>query len=262
MLKFIHLRIIVALALLLVAVAMQTVHAQNATPIVITTTPEPPTVNLNQAAQGAVDVTESAAKATATTVSDFITRLVQRPQSEALRVLFIIGGLVLLLGGWRIYEFIILIAGFLIGASFASALVQDQGTTITIAAILVGGLIGAALSIFVYYLAVFLIGGYIGIVLTEGLASVLSLAPVSPIVLFIAAVLGGIVLVGLSFELLVLLAVVVGAQMISLGLGLGIEWTIVFVIIGVIVQLVAVRSVGYPIRRRPTWRRPWRRATV
>jgi len=247
----------IAIVLLMLAMILPA-SAQDVTPFP-TPTLEGPVVNLEEAAEGAVNATEAAAQATASGISNLVARLLQPPRSEVVRFLLIVGGIILLFVGWRVYEFIIIIAGFLIGAAFATALVDPTNTVWTIGAFLIGGLIGAALSIFVYYIAVFLIGGYIGIVLTEGAVQALGFSPVSSIVLFIMALIGGLILVGLSFELLLILSVLVGAQMVALGLGLGIEWTLIFAALGILVQFIAARTTGYRIRRRPVWRNPLRR---
>lgn len=206
-------------------------------------------------AEGLVDATVQTAEGTVGFLEGFLNRLTQTPQSEIVRVLLVVGGVLLLVFGWRVYDFIVVIAGFLIGASVAMALVTSTSTMITLAAFLLGGLLGAVLSVFLYYIAVFLIGAYIGIVLTSALASALSLTPISPFVLLIGGLIGALVLLGMAFEFLLLLSALVGAQMLSLGLGLGFTWTLIFAIAGVIIQLVSMRMMRYDYRtyrrRRP-----------
>ncbi|HEX2621481.1 MAG TPA: hypothetical protein VHL11_15085 [Phototrophicaceae bacterium] len=200
-----------------------------------------------------VDLTVQTAEGTANFLEDFLNRLIRSPQSEVMRILLVVGGVILLAVGWRIYDEIVIIAGFLIGASIAVSLVTTNNTLLLVGALLIGGLIGAALSAFLYYVAVFLIGAYIGILLTSALATALSMTPISAIALLIGGVIGGLVLLGLSFEFLVLLSSLVGAQMLSLGLGLGVVWTLLFALMGVIIQLGLMRTYKYDFRRR---RRP------
>jgi hypothetical protein len=126
----------------------------------------------------------------------------------------------------------------------------------------IGGLVGALVSIFLYHVAVFIIGAYIGILLTGSIAAALSLTPVSPLALLIGAIIGGLILLALSFEFLVLLSAVVGAQMLSLGLGLDAIWTFVFALIGIVAQLGLMRAYKYDFRRRRSGRvYPFRRRT-
>ena len=202
-------------------------------------------------AEEIVDLTSQTAEATVSTVEGFLNNLVQTPHSDVARILLILGGLILLLVGWRIHDVIILIAGFLIGASIAISLVVSDSTLVNIAVLVIGGLIGTALSIFLYYVAIFLIGAYVGIALTGGLAAALSLTPVSALALLIGGIIGGAILLGLSFEFLIVVSALIGAQMLTLGLGLNVIWTLVFAVIGIIIQLALTRALNYTVRRRP-----------
>jgi hypothetical protein len=233
--------VLAALTLLVPAVI-----AQDATPTVFD-----PAVTPGSIAEELVELTTTTAEATAATLDEFLTTLVQTPKSDVARVLLIGGGLILLVAGWRIYEIIILIAGFIMGASIASALVVTDSLLVSTAVLLLGGIIGAVLSVFLYYIAVFFIGAYIGMALTNGLAVTLGLLPVSALALLLGGMIGGIVLVGLSFEFLIVLAALVGAQMLTLGLGLDAIWTLILAVIGVIVQLGLTRTLGYEFRRSP-----------
>lgn len=211
-------------------------------------------------AEGIVDFTVDAAESTANSLEGFLNRLITTPQSDIARVLLIAGGVVLLLAGWRVYDFIVIIAGFIIGASVAVALVSADNTFLVIAALLLGDMLGAVLSVFVYYVAVFLIGVYIGIALTNALLTALSLTPISPFVLLIGGIIGGMVLLALSFEFLALMSSLVGAQMLTLGLGLPVLWTVIFAIVGVAVQFGFMQALHYDFRRRPRYYNPLRRA--
>jgi len=229
-----------------------------ATPGTVTqTTPIPG----EEVAEELVDITVDAGQATVGLIEDFINRLTTAPKSDVVRVLMILFGVLLLLAGWRIYDYIALIAGFIVGALVAMSLVNSTDSLVTLLTALIGGIIGAALGAFLYYVAVFLIGVYVGVVLTTQLALVLAVAPVSPLVLLIAGLIGGLLMVGLSFELLILFSALVGAQMITLALGLSPLWTLLIAIVGVIIQLGLARTFRYDFRRRarPFYRR---RATI
>ncbi len=185
-------------------------------------------------------------------------RVLQPPTSETARIILIIGGIILLVAGWAVYDFIILIAGFLIGGLIALSFFNEPNTVIALAVFVVGGLIGAALAAVLWFLAVFLIGGYIGIVLTRSLAVALGFGLPSDIVLLIALIVGGVLLLLISFELLIVFSAIVGAQMVALGFGLEAQWVILLAILGIVLQIVITRSRGVAIRRRPRsvlWRR-------
>lgn len=212
-----------------------------------------PTINpqpAEEAAADIVDATVEAAEETATALDEFIERLTTSPQSDVARVLLVVGGIILLAAGWRVYDFIIIIAGFLIGAMIMLSLVTTENTLIALGAMLLGGLVGAALGAFLYYVAVFLIGAYLGTLLTAAAANALSLEPVSALALLAGGIVGGVVLIGLSFEFLVLLSSLVGGQMLSLGLGLGVGWTVLFVLAGIVIQFALIRGFNYDFRRR------------
>jgi hypothetical protein len=234
------------LLLLLVMIPATVSLAQDV--IVVTATPISDAA-VEEAAEDIVDFTTQTAQATANTLQDFVNRLIQTPKSEIARVLLILGGVILLVAGWRVSDFITLIAGFLIGVMVALSLVPSDNSLISIATILIGGLIGAALGYFLFYVAIFLIGAYIGIVLTNGLAIQLTLLPANPIVLVLAALIGGLVLTGLSFQFLILISALIGAQMITLGLGLAPVWTLVLAAVGVIVQIGLARYYNFDLRR-------------
>jgi len=233
-----------------------------ATPIpIITATPggvvQPTVIPGEEVAGELVDITVDAGQATVSLIDNFIARLTTSPQSDLMRVILILGGVLLLLAGWRIYDYIALIAGFIVGALVAMSFVNPSDQLVSLLVALVGGVIGAALGAFLYYVAVFLIGVYVGVLLTNGLAATLTLAPVSPFVLLIGGLIGGLLMVALSFELLILFSALVGAQMITLALGLPPLWTLVIAVIGVIIQLGLARAFRYDFRRRvrPFYRR-------
>lgn len=239
-----------SLALAGIASAQDVIEPPTATP-----TPDP-------AAAGVIDAASGAAEAFTNTALTIWEQLSQTPQSDAVRVLLIIGGVVLLIGGWLVYEWIILIAGFMIGAVTALTLLNQPDTLVALLIFLIGGVIGAALGALLYYVAVFLIGGYVGIVVTQQLAVAFHLLPVTLIAVLLGFIIGGMILVLLSLELLIVFSAIVGAQMIALALNLGVEWMILLALVGIVLQLVAIRSRGVTIRRRPVRRMLWRRGVI
>jgi len=204
--------------------------------------------------------TINAAEATTDILVNFFNRLTQTPESTLMRVVMIVVGLVLLVAGWRVYEFIIVIAGAMVGAAIATSLVVSTDAVVNLIVLLIGGVIGAVLSMFLYYVAVFLIGMHFGILLTNGLATTFALQPVSPLVLLIGGVIGGIILLGLSFQFLIILSSLVGAQLLVVALGLPTIWILVIALIGIILQFGLTRTYNYDFRRRRTY--SYRRRTA
>lgn len=223
--------------------------------VAATATPVPEAVT-----NSVVDTAAEAANAITGTALNLWDQITQTPQSDLARIVMVVGGVVLLIAGWYVYEWVILIAGFLIGGTVALGLVTSSDALLGLVVFLVGGVIGAALGAVLYYIAVFLIGGYIGIALTEAIAVALNLTPITLLAVIIGFILGGIVLVLLSMELLVVLSAVVGAQMIALALNLGVGWVLLLALIGIILQFAAARSRGVDFRRRPMRRTIWVRS--
>lgn len=226
----------------------------SSTPFVVTPIP------FDNTAQGLVDITTQTTENAASTLMNFVAPLLQPPQSEIGQLILVVGGVLLLIAGWRVYEFITVIAGFLVGVLLAVQMIPPDNQLLVIIGLIIGGVIGAVLAAYLFYIAVFFIGAYIGILIVNGLAGFMATgAEMPPLVLLIAGIIGGVVMIGLSFEFLILLAAVVGAQMIVLGLGMDAGWVIVLAIIGVVVQLFLTRRFQYEIRRRPTRMNPFRR---
>ena len=236
------------LLLLLVGLGISAALAQEPPPP--TRTPAPGST-LEQTARDAVDITEDIAQATARTLQDFLDQITITPESDALRLLLIVAGALLLVAGWRISQFIIIITGMAVGAILAVTLVGEAEGIMPLVALIIGGLLGAGLAALLYTVAVFFIGAYIGLVLVNAAASVLGVDQVSAVALLIGAAIGGVLLLGLSFQLLVLLSAVVGAQMLTQGLDLASEWTLLLAIGGILIQLIAIRTFHIDIRRRP-----------
>jgi hypothetical protein len=252
----------VLVLILLIALALAIPAGALLAQEIVEPSPEPGeiVIDTEEAAEGLVEASEEVATEAANVIEDFINRLSGAPQSDLLRALLVLGGAVLLVGGWRVYEFAILLAGIILGAAVGAQITANSEELIQIAAMVAGAVIGGLLAVYVYFVAVFLIGFYIGVQLLFAAAIALEWTPVSYIALLVAGFIGGIVLVALSTELLIVVASLIGAQMLTLGLGLSAEWTIVFALLGIVIQFLAARYSGYTTRRRRV--RPvirWRR---
>jgi len=213
--------------------------------------------DISRAADEAVEATETFTDVTGTQIESFLQRLVEPPSSQLAQVLFIVAGIVLLVFGWRVYNYIVILAGAWVGASLASAAIVTNSFIIEVAAILIGGFIGAMIAVFLYFIAVFIIGMYVGAILTTTLAIALNLTPISGLVLLVGAIIGGFILMALSAELVIFISALVGAQMLTAGLGLNREWMLIFAIMGIAIQIAATRFYSIDLRRTP--RRAWLR---
>jgi hypothetical protein len=77
-------------------------------------------------------------------------------------ILLLIGGLLACFAGYRIFRTVLAIYGFILGAMLASSTMGSDQTFWMIVAAVVGGLIGAVIMVFAYFLGVALLGAGIG----------------------------------------------------------------------------------------------------
>ena len=115
-------------------------------------------------------------------------------------VLYVLVGLGILVGalqcfyGYRIFKFILGLTGFLLGGALSIVIgyTISQVEAFVLLTGLVGGFIGAALMVTLYYVGIFLIGAILGSVLGTVFYAVAEGNP-DPAVLLILAVLAGII---------------------------------------------------------------------
>jgi hypothetical protein len=86
------------------------------------------------------------------------------PQSYELpaAVVLVFGGLLACFAGYRLFKFVLGIYGFVLGAMLASSAMGVTNTTGMIVASLVGGVCGALLLMFAYFIGIALVGAGLG----------------------------------------------------------------------------------------------------
>lgn len=210
------------------------------------------TIDTEQAAEQIIQVSGSVAEQAAEWFNTFINNLYNVPQSDAVRLALVIGGIILLMLGARVYKNIILIAGAIVLAANLVAIVGSDNLTVNIVLIIIGAILGALIARFLFYVAVFLIGAYVGIIATASVILTFDVGPVPAWIILLAALIGGFVMVALSFELLLILSSIVGAQMLVLGLGVRpvVLWVLILTIVGILIQFILARRLGFSLRRR------------
>lgn len=77
-------------------------------------------------------------------------------------ILLLIGGLLACFAGYRIFRTVLAIYGFILGAMLASSTMGSDQTFWMVVAAIGGGLIGAVIMVFAYFLGVALLGAGIG----------------------------------------------------------------------------------------------------
>jgi hypothetical protein len=173
------------------------------------------------------------------------------PLLNALRVVFALSGLALLVAGYKIYRFVIALPGFLIGAALGAGLgfSADENVLLAILGLVLGGAIGAAIALFLHDLAVFLVGALIGAALAAGLYASLSSSAPPALLVIIAGVIGGVVLLALAHFWIVVLSSVVGAGLFGIAINAGAGWMLLFCLTGIGVQYGVAHALGDKLPR-------------
>src|SRR5471030_870771 len=77
-------------------------------------------------------------------------------------ILIVLGGTLACFAGYRLFKVVLGIYGFVLGAMLASSMMGATNTTGMIVAALVGGLAGALLLMFAYFIGIALVGAGLG----------------------------------------------------------------------------------------------------
>lgn len=101
------------------------------------------------------------------------------------------GGLLACFLGYRLFRIVLAIYGFILGALFGSSLAAATNTAMLVAAALVGGILGALVLLFAYFVGVALIGAGLGALVVNLVWTQVGGDP-SPLVVILVAVLGAI----------------------------------------------------------------------
>ena len=137
---------------------------------------------------------------------------------------FILSGAILLgllfcFFGYRIFRFVLAVAGFILGASFVAGftytLTDGEDLLIILIAGVAGGLILGALFLFLYSAGVFLIGAVFGILLFSTTASSLNINT-PPILYIVPALAGGILSLLIQRFMIILITSFTGAWVVAM----------------------------------------------
>jgi hypothetical protein len=77
-------------------------------------------------------------------------------------IVFLIGGMLSCFAGYRLFKLVLGIYGFILGANLASSMMGASHGTQLIAAALVGGVLGACILVFAYFIGIALVGAGLG----------------------------------------------------------------------------------------------------
>lgn len=77
-------------------------------------------------------------------------------------ILLVLGGAVACFAGYRLFKTVLAIYGFILGAMLASSLMGGTNTVGMVVAAIVGGVVGAVILVFAYFVGVALVGAGLG----------------------------------------------------------------------------------------------------
>ncbi len=115
--------------------------------------------------------------------------LIPQPYQLPAIALLIIGGVIAWSAGYRLFRLVLTLYGFILGALVGTSILGSSDTTLLIFAALGGGVVGALIMFFGYFVGVALVGAGLGALAVHMLWSRLSADP-HPIVVIFAAVAG------------------------------------------------------------------------
>jgi hypothetical protein len=132
-------------------------------------------------------------------------------------ILLILGGALSCFAGYRLFRVVLAIYGFILGAMIASSTMGVSNTIGMIAAALVGGLIGALILVFAYFIGIALVGAGLGALVAHVAWGQFGTGDPSPILVIVLAVLGAIGAMLLQRYVIIVATAFGGAWTIILG---------------------------------------------
>jgi hypothetical protein len=107
-------------------------------------------------------------------------------------IVLVVGGTLACFAGYRLFRFVLAIYGFVLGAMLASSMVGPSAKAGMVMAAIVGGLIGAAVLMFAYFVGIALVGAGLGALVAHLASQYLGRGDPPPVVLIVLAVVGAV----------------------------------------------------------------------
>jgi hypothetical protein len=174
------------------------------------------------------------------------------PQSYELpaAILLVLGGALACFAGYRLFKIVLGIYGFVLGAMLASSAMGATNTTGMIVAALAGGVCGAALLMFAYFIGIALVGAGLGALVAHMAWSGIRHGDPPPAAVIVLSILGSIGAMFLQRYVIIVATAFGGA------------WTVIVGTLSLIGDRAAARPAGgadvwilYPMT--PAQGRPW-----
>jgi hypothetical protein len=105
---------------------------------------------------------------------------------------FVLGGALACLAGYRLFRFVLAIYGFILGAMLASSMVAESADVGMVVAAGIGGLIGAVVLMFAYFVGIALVGAGLGAFVAHFAAQYVGPGDPPPILLVALAIAGAV----------------------------------------------------------------------
>ncbi len=152
-------------------------------------------------------------------------------------LILLAGGLLACFAGYRLFRFVLAIYGFILGAVFAVSYVTATTTAMTIAVAIIGGLVGAAILTFGYFLAVALLGAGLAALVAQTIWAQQGWGDPRPMILLAFAVGGAVV------------ALVFQRYVIIIGTAFGGAWTAIVGALAMVGDTAARQAANAPSLR-------------
>jgi uncharacterized protein DUF4203 len=107
-------------------------------------------------------------------------------------ILLVLGGALSCLAGYRLFRVVLGIYGFIFGAMLASSMMGGSNTTGMIVAAVVGGLVGALLLVFAYFVGIALVGAGLGALVAHAGWSYFGSGDPPPVLVIVLSIFGSI----------------------------------------------------------------------
>ena len=135
----------------------------------------------------------------------------------AAAILLVVGGAIACFAGYRLFRTVLAIYGFILGALMASSMMGSTNTVGMVLAAMVGGIVGAIVLTFAYFVGIALIGAGLGALVAH--VAWTQFRPTDPpaVVIIVLAILGAIGAMVLQRYIIIVGTALVGAWTLILG---------------------------------------------
>jgi hypothetical protein len=132
-------------------------------------------------------------------------------------ILLVLGGALSCFAGYRLFKIVLGIYGFVIGAMLASSMMGITNTTGMIVAALLGGLGGALLLMFAYFIGIALVGAGLGAFIAHVAWETIGHGDPPPVAVIVLSILGSIAAIFLQRYVIIVATSFAGAWTVIVG---------------------------------------------